>query len=126
MANENELTFREAIDLFQVFHRFEKIEGKPWGVEGAMIELVKQVGELAKHIMVAEHYYFAGREKMRGYAPGIIASVLLYLPLSVYACYVFVISGQMTWLEGIASGLLGMLYQAVPVGYLLLSSARRA
>lgn len=68
MANEKELTFREAIDLFrQVYHRFEKIEGKPWGVEGAMIELVEQVGELAKHVMVAEHYYFVGREQMQGY-----------------------------------------------------------
>jgi NTP pyrophosphatase (non-canonical NTP hydrolase) len=32
-----------------------------------MIELVKQVGELAKYVMVTEHYYWAGREKMHGY-----------------------------------------------------------
>lgn len=37
----NEMTFREAIELFRrVYHRFEKIEGKPWGVEGATIELM--------------------------------------------------------------------------------------
>ncbi len=64
--------------------------------------------------------------RARGYAPGIISSVLLYLPLSVYAYYLFISSGQITWLEVVASGLLGVLYQAVPVGYLLFSSARRA
>jgi NTP pyrophosphatase (non-canonical NTP hydrolase) len=64
----NEMAFGEAIELFRrISHRFKKIEGRPWGVEGAMIELVKQVGELAKHVMVAEHYYYPGREKMRGY-----------------------------------------------------------
>jgi hypothetical protein len=63
----DEMTFREAIELFRtVYQRFEKIEGRPWGIEGAMIELVKQVGELAKHVMIAEHYYFAGRENVAG------------------------------------------------------------
>jgi len=63
-----DLTFREAIDLFRSnYHRFEKIEGRTWGVEGATIELMKQVGELAKHVMVAEHYYFAGRENQPAY-----------------------------------------------------------
>lgn len=64
----DEMTFREAIELFlAVKRRFEKIEGRPWGAEGAMIELVKQVGELAKHVMVAENYYFSGRERLPGY-----------------------------------------------------------
>jgi NTP pyrophosphatase (non-canonical NTP hydrolase) len=64
----NDMTFREAIELFRnVYHRFEKIEGRPWGVEGATIELVKQVGELAKQVMVAERYYFTGRENLPGY-----------------------------------------------------------
>jgi hypothetical protein len=64
--------------------------------------------------------------RARSYTPGIVSSVLLYLPLSIYAYYLFISSGQMAWPEGIASGLLGILYQAVPVGYLLSSSARRA
>lgn len=46
-----------------MYHRFEKIEGRPWGVEGATIELIKQVGELAKYVMVVENYYFPTREK---------------------------------------------------------------
>ena len=45
--------------------RFEKIEGKPWGVEGAVIELAKQVGQLSALIMNREGYYYAEREKQR-------------------------------------------------------------
>lgn len=64
----DDVTFQEAIQLFRGIHqRFAKIEERPWGVEGAMIELVKQVGELAKQVMVTERYYFAGRDKMAGY-----------------------------------------------------------
>lgn len=61
-----DMSFREAVNLYRdVVKRFEKIEGRPWGAEGAMIELSKQVGELAKCIMIQEDYYFpsAIREK---------------------------------------------------------------
>ncbi len=68
-ATPDEITFRGAIDRFRtIYHRFEQIEGRPWGAEGATIELMKQVGELAKYVMVAERYYFVGREKLPGYA----------------------------------------------------------
>ena len=64
-----DMTFQEAIDLFRnISHRFEKIEGRPWGVEGAMMELMKQVGELAKYVMVAERYYYADRQQKPQYA----------------------------------------------------------
>jgi NTP pyrophosphatase (non-canonical NTP hydrolase) len=64
-----DVTFQEAIELFRnIYRRFEKIEGRPWGVEGAMIELTKQVGELAKYVMVAEQYYFADRQQKPEYA----------------------------------------------------------
>jgi len=64
----DEMTFREAIQLFRnIYQRFEKIEGRKWGVEGATIELMKQAGELAKLIMVEENYYFSGRDKIPGY-----------------------------------------------------------
>ena len=37
------MSFQEAIELYrEVYHRFEKVEGKPWGVNGAVIELSKQ------------------------------------------------------------------------------------
>ena len=52
------MSFQEAIELYRgIYHRFEKVEGKPWGVNGAMIELSKQVGDLSKCIMLKEEYY---------------------------------------------------------------------
>ena len=64
-----EISFREAIALFQsIYPRFEKIQGRPWGIEGAMIELSKQVGDLAKHVMMAEQYYPPHRANKPEYA----------------------------------------------------------
>jgi NTP pyrophosphatase (non-canonical NTP hydrolase) len=58
----DDLTMREAIERYRaVYKRFEKIEGRPWGLEGAMIELSKQVGDLSKLVMVEEGYYFPDR-----------------------------------------------------------------
>lgn len=52
------MTFNEAIQLYRdIYKRFEKVEGKPWGINGATIELAKQVGDLAKLIMLKEDYY---------------------------------------------------------------------
>lgn len=63
-----EISFQDAIDLYRdVYHRFEKIEGRPWMAEGAVIELVKQVGELAKYVMVMEGYYYTTREEQPSY-----------------------------------------------------------
>ena len=64
-----DLTFWEAIDMYKkIYKRFEKLEGKPWNSEGAMIELMKQVGELSKYIMVIENYYFPNRKNLPGYS----------------------------------------------------------
>ena len=52
------MTFQEAIQLYRdVYKRFEKVEYKQWGINGAMIELSKQVGDLSKWVMVKEQYY---------------------------------------------------------------------
>lgn len=57
-------TFEDAInEIRKTVSRFEKIEGKPWGVEGAVIELAKQVGQLSALVMNREGYYFTDREK---------------------------------------------------------------
>ncbi len=56
-------TFQEVIaQTKEVIQRFEKIEGKPWGIEAAMIELSKQVGQLSALIMMQEHYYANDRD----------------------------------------------------------------
>ena len=52
------LTFKEMQDMYiEVVNRFRKIELQNWKAEGAMIELSKQVGELAKQVMIKEKYY---------------------------------------------------------------------
>jgi NTP pyrophosphatase (non-canonical NTP hydrolase) len=57
--NNMDMSFQEAIKLYRdIITRFEKIEGRSWGIEGAIIELTKQVGSLAKYIMIQENYYF--------------------------------------------------------------------
>ncbi len=57
-------TFAEMQDMYkEVVRRFSKIELQEWKAEGAMIELSKQVGELAKQVMLKEKYYaFEGEE----------------------------------------------------------------
>ncbi len=58
-------TFADGInEIKKTLERFEKIEGRPWGVEGAVIELAKQVGQLSALVMNREGYYFADREKL--------------------------------------------------------------
>lgn len=60
----NKQSFEDAISgAKKSIARFEKIEGRPWGVEGAVIELAKQVGQLSALIMNREGYYFVDREK---------------------------------------------------------------
>lgn len=62
---EKELAFKEAVLMTEkIIERFEKIEGKPWRAEGAMIELSKQIGDLARIIMMQENYYFQERSKI--------------------------------------------------------------
>lgn len=51
-------TFAEMEDVYKaVVKRFHKIELREWKAEGAVIELAKQVGELAKQVMIKERYY---------------------------------------------------------------------
>ena len=45
-------TFEEMQEMYrEVVRRFNKIELREWNAQGAMIELSKQVGELAKQVM---------------------------------------------------------------------------
>ena len=66
--------------------------------------------------------HIMGCVRTKGYAPGVITGVLLYIPLSVYAYYLFISSSQLTLNEVIVTGVLGLLYQALPISYLVLAS----
>lgn len=51
-------TFEEMREMYrEIVKRFRKIELQEWKAEGAMIELSKQVGELAKQVMIKEKFY---------------------------------------------------------------------
>ena len=66
---KNAMLFKDIIKKsLNVIGEFEKVEKRKWGVEGAMIELSKQVGELAKNLMVFEGYYMAGRDNLPEYS----------------------------------------------------------
>ncbi len=66
--------------------------------------------------------HIGGCIRVKGYAPGVITGTLLYLPLSLYAYYFFGSTGQISFLEGIMSFGLGILYQVIPFAYFALSS----
>ncbi len=62
-------SFQELLDRTrQMVAEFERVEQRPWGIEGAMIELSKQVGDLSKRVMTAEKYYLRSREDSSEYA----------------------------------------------------------
>lgn len=55
-------TFQQIIEKTNtVITAFQKVEQRDWGIEGNMIELMKQVGELSKNVMMVEKYYLAER-----------------------------------------------------------------
>ncbi len=80
---------------------------------------------VASLLLINSLMHVMGCIRARGYAPGVVSGLVLYLPLSVYAYLLFVASGALSVGEGIASGVLGLIYQAVPLGYLGLASILR-
>lgn len=83
---EQRRTFDELLDLArQVTAGFDARNRRPWTIEAATIELTKQVGDLAKHVMVAERYYLEDRDADPAYATttGEIADELADILLAV-------------------------------------------
>jgi NTP pyrophosphatase (non-canonical NTP hydrolase) len=61
-------TFQEIVEKsLEVNRAFVEVEKRDWGVEGSMMELSKQVGDLAKRVMSYEGYYMAGRDSAPEY-----------------------------------------------------------
>jgi len=54
------------------------------------------------------------------YYPGVISGALIYIPLMVYAYFVFLSSRQLTWLQAGLSFLLGVLYMGALMAYVLI------
>jgi len=49
---------------------FDDREQRPWGAEALVIELSKQVGDLARAVLTTEHYYLPDRESDPSYGGG--------------------------------------------------------
>ncbi len=55
-------SFQELLAITRtVIAAFDTAEQRPWTIEATMIELMKQVGDLSRHIMMAERYYLQDR-----------------------------------------------------------------
>ena len=63
--------------------------------------------------------HLGGAIRLKGYAPGVITGSVLYIPLSVYSFYYFAASGQLNAGDAAIAGVLGILYQLVPLIYFL-------
>jgi NTP pyrophosphatase (non-canonical NTP hydrolase) len=62
-------TFDELLAMArQVIAGFDERNRRPWSIEAATIELAKQVGDLARHVMMAERYYLPDRDADQRYA----------------------------------------------------------
>lgn len=59
--------------------------------------------------------------RSRGYAPGVVTGVVLYLPLAAYAFVLADRSGNLRSGSGLTAILLALAFQAVPLAYLGLS-----
>lgn len=65
---ETRHTFQDLIDITRkVIAAFDRIERRPWTIETTTIELMKQVGDLARRIMTQEQYYLPDRDQRPEY-----------------------------------------------------------
>jgi hypothetical protein len=46
----------------------------------------------------------------KGYYPGMVSGIILYIPISIYAYYYYLISNKITWLQAGISFILGIIY----------------
>lgn len=53
-----------------VYEKFNKLQRKDWTIESMIMELSKQVGDLAKRVMMFEKYYLSDRDTMPAYSTG--------------------------------------------------------
>jgi len=69
--------------------------------------------------------HLLGGLRLKAYVPGVVTGLLLYVPLSLYAYHLSINSGRLTLNGVIVTGVLGLLYQLVPIAYFALADALR-
>ena len=68
---KRERNFQELVEITRnVIRAFDEAEQRPWTIEVTMIELMKQVGDLSRHIMMMEKYYLPDRATDPAYMTG--------------------------------------------------------
>lgn len=65
---KKDITFEELFQMSRaIINGFEKVENKTWNIEAMLIELMKQVGDLSRRVLMFEKYYPSNREKFAHY-----------------------------------------------------------
>jgi hypothetical protein len=67
--------------------------------------------------------HILGSIRIKGYVPGVITGLTLYLPISIYAYDLFIRSNQLTLNQVFVTFILGLFFQAVPLSYFVIASA---
>jgi hypothetical protein len=67
--------------------------------------------------------HILGSIRIKGYVPGVITGIAFYVPLSIYAYDLFISSNQLTLNQVFVAFILGLFFQAVPLGYFAIASA---
>ena len=60
------------------------------------------------------------------YYPGVISGALIYIPLAVYAYFVFLSSAQLSWIQAGLSFLMGVVLMGIPIIYVLIRRVGKA
>lgn len=80
---------------------------------------------VAALLIINGFIHMGGCIRVKGYAPGVVTGVFLYLPLSLYAYYLFISAGRLSGRGVLITAALGLLYQMVPLMYFGIATARR-
>ncbi|MFB0561951.1 MAG: HXXEE domain-containing protein [Candidatus Lokiarchaeia archaeon] len=64
--------------------------------------------------------HIGGTIRYRRYAPGVVSAILLYIPLSLYAYYLYAEAGLVTLIVFILSVVLAIVWQVTPLSYMLI------
>jgi hypothetical protein len=68
--------------------------------------------------------HIRGAVVRKGYYPGVITALLIYIPLTIYAYYHFINTKQLSWIEAILSFILGMSYMVSLMIYVLVQQRK--
>lgn len=63
--------------------------------------------------------HIRGAIVQKGYYPGVISAIFIYIPITLYAYFYFITSQKITWIQAGISFLLGVSYMVILMVYVL-------